>query len=119
MKIMKKDTNRNLKGHHTNGNGEHLVRIEFIHSATSAVGIAGTFNDWRPEATPMVPMGQGRWLKELVLPPGKYEYLFVVNGRWVLDPLAEATVPNPFGGANSVLNVPRRRSPNGKDKGSN
>jgi hypothetical protein len=39
----------------------------------------------------MINMGQGRGLKELTLPPGTYEYLFVVDGRWLPDPLAQAT----------------------------
>ena len=69
------------------------------------MSIAGTFNGWRPEATPMVAMGRGRWLKELVLPPGKHEYLFVADGCWLADPLAQATLPNPFGGVNSVVTV--------------
>jgi len=32
----------------------------------------------------------------------------VVDGEWMPDPLARATVPNPFGGQNSVLNVKGR-----------
>ena len=72
--------------------------------------IAGTFNDWRPEATPMISMGQGRWLKELVLPPGRYEYLFVADGKWVADPLAPAAVANPFGGVNSVMTVAKNQN---------
>lgn len=81
------------------------VRIEFDHATAAAVRIAGSFNDWRPEATPMIPLGEGRWAKELVLPPGTYEYCVVVDGAWMADPLAEETAPNPFGGFNSVLRV--------------
>ena len=88
-----------------NGNPARSVRIEFIHPTANAVAIAGTFNDWRPEATAMIPIGGGRWRKELALPPGTYEYLFVVDGQWISDPLAERTTPNPFGGANSVISV--------------
>ncbi len=65
--------------------------------------MAGTFNDWRPEATPMVPIGDGRWMKDLTLPPGVYEYRIVADGEWMLDPLAAETVPNPYGGFNSVV----------------
>ena len=43
--------------------------------------------------------------KELILPPGTYEYLFVADGRWLPDPLAKGAVPNPFGGVNSLLTV--------------
>ena len=39
------------------------------------------------------------------LTPGTYEYCLVVDGHWMPDPLARESVPNPFGGRNSVLNV--------------
>jgi 1,4-alpha-glucan branching enzyme len=81
------------------------VRFEFTDPTANTVGIAGTFNDWHPEAKPMHAMGGGRWLKETVLAPGTYEYLLVVDGHWLPDPLAHESVPNPFGGRNSVLRV--------------
>jgi 1,4-alpha-glucan branching enzyme len=92
-----------------NGNTSHrthAVRLEFKHPTAAAVAVAGTFNEWRPETTPMVEVGEGRWLKELVLPPGRYEYLLVADGQWLPDPLIPETVPNPFGGVNSVIHVP-------------
>lgn len=90
-----------------NGNGHvsQSIRIEFTHPTAAAVAIAGTFNDWRPDDTQMVPQGDGRWLKELTLPPGTYEYRLVVDGAWIPDPRVGATAPNPFGELNSVLNV--------------
>ena len=95
--------------HHDNvkSTGPHLepVRFEFTHLTASTVCVAGTFNDWQPEAKPMHPLGGGRWLKETVLPPGTYEYCLVVDGHWIADPLATETVPNPFGGRNSLLKV--------------
>ena len=81
------------------------VHFEFTHPTANTVGVAGTFNDWHPEAKAMHPLGNGRWLKETVLPPGNYEYCLVVDGRWIPDPLARETVPNPFGGRNSLLKV--------------
>ena len=81
------------------------VHLEFNHATAVKIGIAGTFNDWRPEATPMVPLGGGRWLKELVLAPGNYEYRLVVDGEWMADPRAGETAPSPFGEMNSVLRV--------------
>ncbi len=113
---MKEKKNQKPNGRR-NGNGRHAVHVEFSHPTATAVAIAGTFNDWRPEATPMVAMGEGRWLKELVLPPGTYEYLFVVDGRWLADPLAHATTPNPFGGVNSVVTVPGEQNGNGQGDG--
>ena len=98
-----------MKKHKTqkNGNGHvsQSIRIEFTHPTAAAVAIAGTFNDWRPDATQMVPLGDGRWVKELALPPGTYEYRLVADGVWMPDPHARETAPNPFGELNSVLNV--------------
>ena len=98
---------KNHRNHKNNGNGEksESVHLEFSHPTAQAVAVAGTFNDWRPEATPMVSLGDGRWIKDLTLPPGTYEYLFVADGQWMRDPLAVETAPNPFGGENSILRM--------------
>jgi len=108
----------NNKKHKSNGHNHgaagQVVHVQFSHPAASAVAIAGTFNDWQPEHTPMVAVGEGRWLKDLVLPPGTYEYLFVADGKWLADPLAAHAVPNPFGGVNSVITVPKDREANGR-----
>jgi hypothetical protein len=81
------------------------VRFEFTHPTARTVCIAGTFDNWQPDAKPMHPLGGGRWMKETVLPPGTYEYRLVVDGQWMPDPLAKESVANPFGGRNSVLRV--------------
>ena len=71
----------------------------------SSVSVAGTFNGWHPTAKPMHLSGAGNWVKESNLAPGTYEYCLVVDGQWLAYPLARETVPNPFGGRNSVLRV--------------
>lgn len=83
----------------------HSVRIEFHHEQAQAVFIAGTFNDWKPNTTPLIALGEGRWVKELALPPGRYEYRLVVDGEWINDPAAPEQAPNPHGSCNSVLVV--------------
>lgn len=82
------------------------VRLEFFHSKAREVNIAGSFNDWRPGATWMISLGNGRWVKELLLPPGRYEYAFVVEGNWMPDPRAVESTPSRYGNHNSVLVVP-------------
>ena len=81
--------------------------IEFSHANATTISIAGTFNDWRPGATPMVSLGDGRWCKEMKLKPGVYEYQLVVDGEWMLDPQASETVTNSlaYGQMNSLLKV--------------
>ena len=86
-----------------NGSSSPLVHLEYNHPTATEVCIAGTFNDWRPEATPMIGLGHGRWMKQLTLPPGVYEYRFVADGNWMPDPLASEITPNPFGGVNCLL----------------
>ena len=80
-------------------------RFEFTDAGAREVCIAGSFNDWHPAAFPMVDLGGGHWVKELVLPPGAHEYLFVVDGQWRPDPGARTTTPNPFGSVNCVVTV--------------
>ncbi len=83
------------------------VPIEFSHRNATKISIVGTFNNWRPGATPMVSLGDGRWFTALMLKPGNYEYQLVVDGEWMLDPRARETLSNPFafGQRNSVLKV--------------
>ena len=100
-----------MKHNHNHDNapnaGPQLVPVhfEFTHPTATTVCVAGCFNHWQPEAKALHPSGGGRWLKETALAPGTYEYCFVVDGKWMPDPLAKDQVPNPFGGTNSVLNV--------------
>lgn len=81
------------------------TRFEVHLGGAREVYLAGTFNDWHPTTLPMVDLGQGRWSKELVLAPGTYEYLFIADGRWLPDPEATLSAPNPYGGSNSVVIV--------------
>jgi len=69
------------------------------------IRVAGTFNNWQPEDRPLHLFRNGGGLPESGLAPGTYEYCLVVDGKFVPDPLARETVPNPFGGRNSVLRV--------------
>lgn len=82
-----------------------ICRFELQRAGAGQVCIAGSFNDWRPTVTPMLALGDGRWMKELSLPAGRHEYRFVVDGAWVDDPNAKEVSPNPHGGVNAVRNV--------------
>ena len=74
-------------------------------SVVWSVSVAGTFNDWKPSATPLTCLGSGKWGRQVALSPGRYEYRFVVNGEWTDDPKAKAFVPNGRGGRNAVLEI--------------
>ncbi|OIO55443.1 hypothetical protein AUJ46_01320 [Candidatus Peregrinibacteria bacterium CG1_02_54_53] len=70
-----------------------------------SVAVAGTFNDWSADALPLRKKGK-KWEVAITLPPGRYEYRFVVDGdRWTDDPNAHEHCPNPFGESNCILVV--------------
>lgn len=94
------------KNRNDNGRPSCRIHLQYTHPTAKTISVAGSFNDWRPGATPMVAMGNGVWAKDLALPPGSYEYRLVADGEWLPDPAAPKSVPNPFGGVNSVLEVP-------------
>jgi 1,4-alpha-glucan branching enzyme len=81
------------------------VVLELVNPAAKQVFVAGSFNNWQPEQTPLMAAGNGRWAGDLKVRPGRHEYLFVVDGQWLPDPNAKESVENPFGGRNSVLTV--------------
>jgi hypothetical protein len=85
--------------------GSRLTHFELFAPDARAMFVAGSFNEWNPLATPMTRLGEGNWVKELWLPPGRYEYLFIVDGKWTSDQKVQYSVLNPFGGCNSVLLV--------------
>ncbi len=77
-----------------------------------AVFVAGTFNEWKPDATALVRDNEGTWQGLMKLPPGHYEYKFVVDGQWCCELGCEheyhgcpKCVPNEFGTMNRVLEV--------------
>ncbi len=98
--------NGHRRHHRHHPRHSRCVYLEFVHAQARRVFVAGSFNDWRPAVTPMIPMGCGWWVKGLVLPPGRYEYRLVVDGQSIPDPNAAELAPNPDGGGNSVLVVP-------------
>ena len=85
--------------------GSNGISLKFTAPAAKQVFVVGTFNNWQTAAMPLKAAPGGEWRGELKLPPGRYEYLFVVDGKWTPDPAARETAPNPFGGMNSVVSV--------------
>ena len=73
--------------------------------------MAGDFNAWNTEATPMKKGRGGKWAVYLDLPPGRYEYKFVVDGEWCCEPGCGASgkcaqcVVNEFGTMNRVVEI--------------
>lgn len=71
--------------------------------ATKAT-LSGTFIDWDKEGFPMEQTDKG-WEITLDLPPGRYEYKFIVDGKWMEDPNNPDKVLNQHHTWNSVLEI--------------
>ncbi len=82
-------------------------KVTFSLEAAKAgeVFLMGNFNDWNPKIHPMKADGNGIWNKTVMIPPGKYEYKFLIDGNWIEDPQNHQTCPNCFGTLNSVFNL--------------
>ena len=87
----------------------HIIRFVLVDPDARHVSIAGDFNAWDKAAMPLVRSTQaGVWTVSVELPPGRYEYAFIVerNGEehWVLDPSA-SVAHDEFRTESSVLMV--------------
>ena len=82
------------------------VNLELTGKPASDVFVAGSFNDWDPTAKPLKPVGgNGQYRATLMLPQGRHEYKFVVDGAWHIDPQNPDVVANDRGSQNSILVV--------------
>jgi len=82
------------------------VNLELTGKPGSDVFVAGSFNDWDPTAKPLKRVdGDGQYRATLMLPKGRHEYKFVVDGVWSADPKNAEWVANGQGSPNSVLIV--------------
>ena len=80
------------------------VRLVYHADQAATVGVAGSWNDWKPE--PMITTRDGLFFTVIALPAGRHEYMFVVDGtQWAPDPTALLTQDDGFGQLNAVLQV--------------
>jgi 1,4-alpha-glucan branching enzyme len=93
------------------GNDDGTARVEFRlppEAASTEAWVAGEFNGWSTDATPMVRQPDGSLLAEVELTPGRsYRFRYYLgDGRWENDWAADAYVDNEHGGSDSVIVVP-------------
>jgi len=73
-----------------------------------SVYLSGSFNDWLmsdPAFKCVWDPSEERYSVTFKLTPGRYEYRFVVDGRWVYDPDARESAPDPLGGKLGIFYV--------------
>ena len=83
-------------------------RVTFAVDANqgSEVAVAGSFNGWKPVKLSIKDdAAQAKFIKMVYLPTGRYEYKFLIDGHWSIDPNCPLWSPNEFGSLNSVVEV--------------
>ncbi len=76
-------------------------------SQVKSIAVVGDFNDWDPNRNPLLDdNNDGIWTATLQLEPGRYEYMFIIDGqKWVPDPAAYRYVSDGFGNKNAVIEI--------------
>lgn len=64
------------------------VTFEFEHPNATMLNVLGTFNHWDINSGVMEKGADGIWRKTVDVPlEGSYDYKFIADGEWILDPL--------------------------------
>lgn len=83
-----------------------FVRLVLLQPGAQSVAVAGDFNGWNPGQTKLERSEGGMWTATIPLKPGRYQYMFVIDGKqWIADPLAGEASGDGFGAENAVLDV--------------
>ncbi len=85
-----------------------MKKVLFSLTAAKAkeVVLVGDFTNWQGKPLTMDRMKprSRTFVVGVSLPPGTYQYKFIVDGEWLEDPKA-ASAPNEFGTYNSVITI--------------
>jgi anti-sigma factor RsiW len=86
--------------------GPATVRLSFYAPQARQVAVAGDFNKWAVGSDLMERRDGGIWTIDLTLQPGRYTYMFVLDGKaWVTDPGADSYQDDGFGSTNAVIKI--------------
>ncbi len=81
------------------------IRFSFLAPDANEVYLAGDFNMWDDQSLRLKKKNDGTWNASVKLSSGKYEYKYIVDGEWRLDPENKHQVTNPLGSINSLITV--------------
>jgi len=82
------------------------VLFSYYDPSARDVRLVGDFTDWEPLENSMVQEdGKHIWTVKVPLGAGTYQYKFIVDGEWKVDPGNPEVVTTSTGARNSALNV--------------
>ncbi|MEW6089099.1 MAG: zf-HC2 domain-containing protein [bacterium] len=92
--------------------GAEVINVKFQlelpgnYNGINTISLAGDFNGWDTKAMMLNPDGDNKWAIDVPLKKGRYQYMFVIDGkRWMPDPGAKKFIDDGFGGKNSLLEL--------------
>lgn len=86
------------------GSKKGTVRFSIKPAAgVKSVALVGDFDSWNP--VQMRKQKDGSFSVAIPLAAGTYEYKYIVDGEWLVDPDNNTWALNSFGTLNSVANV--------------
>jgi 1,4-alpha-glucan branching enzyme len=84
--------------------GRKRVTFSIQGQPDQEVYVAGDFNAWNP-TTKKMKYKNGMHSLTVMLAPGRYEYKFIIDGCWCIDPDCTEWTTNNVGSLNSVKTV--------------
>ena len=81
------------------------VNFEIWAPKAKNISLMGTFNHWNAKSHPMKQDQDGCWRKSIMAVPGRYEYRYLIDGKWENDPANSNCCPNEYGTFNNVIEV--------------
>ena len=75
--------------------------------SVKSISLVGEFNNWQVGKNCLAHLdSNGIYKIDINLPPGEYEYKFVINGKkWIPDPMNPRQIPDGWNGFNSLRTV--------------
>ena len=82
---------------------EPAAAVDFVCcGAERRVQVAGSWNQWTPRDLNFV--GDDTWLLSLSIPPGTFQYKYIIDGVWIHDP-SKKWLQDGQGNTNNVIKV--------------
>jgi Glycogen recognition site of AMP-activated protein kinase len=103
--VSKPGNNGVAAAHHEASAAEREIQFRLEAPTAQEVLLAADFTNWDKNPVKLIKGGGGVWHAKLSLTPGRHLYRFLVDGVWQDDPHGKERVPNPYGSANSVVEV--------------
>ncbi len=85
---------------------DNIYVFYYKNNLVKKVNLIGDFNNWNPYSLPMKKDKSGYWEIDVDIPPGLYAYQFIVDGKYIKDPLGQSMMVDRFDYEMSLLEIP-------------